>query len=165
MNQGLSFLFLPFSSVIDYVSLFYLDPLCGLRCPDASYTNDEWRRLVNLTQAGSGISLACMAFLIVSCMLSFLSSRFFTPPFVYLVYVHLFIIVLDLIKADKRKFPATTHLYEFVATSMFSISFLLGGSNPEKNVWCSDEGTYATQNNNTTCAVQGMRFKMNKRKK
>ena len=95
----------------------------------------------------------------------FLIFSFFHASFVYLVYVHLFIIVLDLIKADKRKFPATTHLYEFVATSMFSISFLLGGSNPEKNVWCSDEGTYATQNNNTTCAVQGMRFKKNKRKK
>eukprot|EP00026_Physarum_polycephalum_P002509 Phypoly_transcript_02516.p1 GENE.Phypoly_transcript_02516~~Phypoly_transcript_02516.p1 ORF type:complete len:784 (+),score=67.50 Phypoly_transcript_02516:366-2717(+) len=106
------------------------DPLCGLKCPDASYTDQEWRKLVNLTQAGAAISLACMAFLIIS----------------YLV------------KYDKRKFPATMHLHEFVATSMFSISFLLGGSHPEKNVWCYDEGTYATQSNVPLCGVQGFFF-------
>jgi hypothetical protein len=41
---------------------------------------------------------------------------------------------------------------------MFSVSFLLGGLQPEKDVWCFDEGTYGTQNNNTMCAVQGFSF-------
>jgi hypothetical protein len=47
------------------------------------------------------------------------------------------------------------HIWEFVATSMFAIGFLINGRNPQKNVWCFDEGTYGTQSNVTACGVQG----------
>lgn len=184
---GHTFFFLPFFFPHDIDYLLYTDPLCGLACPDASYTSSEWRRLVILTQIGSSLSLICMAFLIASCMcLPPSYSSLFPPPLIFMnslqqrylpcrfslfflkifflfCFVFNFFFVIDLIKADKRRFPATTHLHEFVATALFAVSFLLGGTNPEKNVWCYDEGTYATQNNNATCAVQGKK-KRNKKK-
>eukprot|EP00026_Physarum_polycephalum_P003258 Phypoly_transcript_03268.p1 GENE.Phypoly_transcript_03268~~Phypoly_transcript_03268.p1 ORF type:complete len:618 (+),score=53.14 Phypoly_transcript_03268:122-1975(+) len=106
------------------------DPMCGLQCPDSSYSVDEWQVLVKLTQAGSSLSLICMLFLLVS----------------YLV------------TSSKRRFPSSTHISEFIATAMFSVSFLIGGRHPEKDVWCVDEGTNATLQNNATCGVQGFFF-------
>jgi hypothetical protein len=43
------------------------DPMCGLQCPDSSYSVAEWRVLVKLTQVGSSLSLICMLFLLISC--------------------------------------------------------------------------------------------------
>lgn len=63
---------------------------------------------------------------------------------------------LDIVIYEKRQFPTSLHFNEFVATLMFSVSFLLGGRSPERDVWCVDEGTNATQENNNMCAVQGM---------
>lgn len=63
--------------------------------------------------------------------------------------------IKDLLKAEKRAFPANTHLNQFAATAMFAISFLIGGANPHKKVWCYDEGTYGTQSNNYICGIQG----------
>lgn len=42
--------------------------MCGLQCPDASYSADEWRRLIVLTQVGAALSLVAMLFLFFSCI-------------------------------------------------------------------------------------------------
>lgn len=107
-----------------------LDAHCGLACPDTSYNTDEWHELVVTTQVGASLSLICMIFLIASYLISY----------------------------EKRKFPSAFHICEFVATALFAISFLIGGSQPEKDVWCADPGTNATQFNNSTCAIQGFFF-------
>eukprot|EP00026_Physarum_polycephalum_P003730 Phypoly_transcript_03744.p1 GENE.Phypoly_transcript_03744~~Phypoly_transcript_03744.p1 ORF type:complete len:726 (+),score=31.94 Phypoly_transcript_03744:49-2226(+) len=106
------------------------DPFCGLQCPDSSYSMDEWRRLVLITRIGAGLSVACMSFLII----------------------------LYLLNKERRHFPYTLHINQFAATLLFCASFFIGGVNPEKSVWCTDAGTYATQQSNYWCAAQGTAF-------
>jgi hypothetical protein len=98
-----------------------------------------------------------MFFLILSCILlpfdtlillffqkiAFCRKRFLLPD-------------LDLIQYEKRQFPSVLHFWEFASTALFAISFLIGGKNPQKDVWCYDAGTYANQSNNTACGVQGI---------
>eukprot|EP00026_Physarum_polycephalum_P008078 Phypoly_transcript_08156.p1 GENE.Phypoly_transcript_08156~~Phypoly_transcript_08156.p1 ORF type:complete len:491 (+),score=48.49 Phypoly_transcript_08156:83-1474(+) len=69
-----------------------------------------------------------------------------------------FLTVSYLLQHDRRKFPSSIHFWEFVATALFAVSFLIGGRTPEKTTWCFDEGTNATQDNNSRCAVQGFFF-------
>jgi hypothetical protein len=61
----------------------------------------------------------------------------------------------DLAQYEKRKFPVAIHFWEFVATAGFGIAFLINGKDPQKDVWCFDAGTNATQENNSACAAQG----------
>lgn len=71
------------------VSLFffiYLDPICDIKCPDPSYSDEEWLVIVKLTQSGAAISLACMIFLIASCM----PSRSPPPPPCSLFFLQLY---------------------------------------------------------------------------
>lgn len=103
---------------------------CGLACPDASYTPEEWHQLAEVTAVGASLTLVFMSFLAVSYLVSF----------------------------EKRKFPSIIHMFEFLATAGFAVAFLINGKDPEKDVWCYDEGTYATQHNNSACAAQGFLF-------
>jgi hypothetical protein len=121
------------------------DPPCDLRCPDSSYTDEEWHKLNVITLVGSSLSIIGMGFLIVSCI-----------PNTVEIYVYLNLTKKDLVQYERRRFPSSIHIWEFVATSFFAISFLINGQAPEKNVWCYDEGTSATQSNNTACGVQGI---------
>lgn len=66
--------------------------------------------------------------------------------------------ISDLLQFERRQFPSSIHFWEFVATAMFAVSFLIGGRTPEKTTWCNDEGTNATMDNNSKCAVQGISF-------
>lgn len=50
------------------LTLFMIDSYCDLRCPDASYSLDEWKTLSRLTVSGASFSLVAMIFLIVSCI-------------------------------------------------------------------------------------------------
>lgn len=80
------------------------ESVCDLVCPDGSYTEKEWHDLVIITQIGAAISLACMAFLLISYA----------------------------VQKERRKFPAVLNIWEFLATSGFATTFLVGGTHPEK---------------------------------
>lgn len=65
----------------------------------------------------------------------------FLPSFSLHSWYYEYILILE-----KRKFPTVLHLNQYIATMLFSISFLIGGRHPDKDVWCAD----ATQSNNAT---------------
>eukprot|EP00026_Physarum_polycephalum_P011023 Phypoly_transcript_11214.p1 GENE.Phypoly_transcript_11214~~Phypoly_transcript_11214.p1 ORF type:complete len:402 (+),score=35.43 Phypoly_transcript_11214:149-1207(+) len=69
-----------------------------------------------------------------------------------------FLIISYTLNFERRQFPSTVHIWEFVATAGFASSFLINGDNPEKDVWCKDPGTSATQSNNSACGAQGFLF-------
>eukprot|EP00026_Physarum_polycephalum_P008190 Phypoly_transcript_08269.p1 GENE.Phypoly_transcript_08269~~Phypoly_transcript_08269.p1 ORF type:complete len:481 (+),score=24.34 Phypoly_transcript_08269:99-1445(+) len=106
------------------------EPACGLSCPDESYSLNEWHSVILITRIGAGISVACMIILIGVYLLS----------------------------KERRQFPFTLHLNQFVATFFFCASFLIGGLHAEQTVWCDDKGTNATQSSNIWCAIQGTCF-------
>lgn len=106
------------------------DPRCWIKCPDASYTDDEWATLVTLIKIGASLSFVATAFMLISYLVNF----------------------------DKRKFPLNVHMWQFVACLCLAITFLLNGSNPQKDVWCTDPATFANQSNSNICGAQGFLF-------
>jgi hypothetical protein len=104
------------------------DRLCWVPCPDPSYSDKMWDDLVVLMLVVSSISISLMAFLLLSSIL--------------------------MLEHRKRHI----HNCIYISVMLMNISFLLGGRNPQKTVWCTDPTSYSTSKTNSVCELQGNTF-------
>lgn len=106
------------------------DSQCAYPCPDHSFSPPELDKMVTTVLVLASISFTLLFFMGIS----------------------------QLLVAEKRPFPANLPIWICLSLCMFNVAFFIGGRNPQKDVWCEDEGTYANQSNNVACGAQAFFF-------